>query len=384
MWRHFDVLLLAATSILTIAGVAMIRSAIGGNVNLAENVQRQAIFAAIGLVIAFITASIDYRLWAALARPIYIFTLVSLAFIAIAGQVAFGAARWFTVGTLFIQPSELAKILMILVLAEYLARNKEHVHKPRTLFRSLLIMGLPILLIFIQPDLSTGIVLGVIWMALVWAAGTPLKTLLGILAVVVLVTIVIAPVLADYFVNDYPEQRDFFIFDRIRLLRYYQMDRIANFLFPDPDAAYGSTYNVNQAKISIGSGGLLGKGYAHGSQVQLRFLKVRHTDFIFSAMAEEFGFVGALILVMLLMFIIYRALLAAQKARDTFGALICYGVAFLLLFQGAFNIGMNLNLFPVSGLPLPFFSYGGSSLLTSLIGIGLVESVILRHKPIEL
>lgn len=384
IWRHFDVPLLAATSLLTIAGVAMIRSAIGGNLNLAENVQRQAIFAVIGLVVAFLTAAIDYRLWAALARPLYITTMISLALISIAGQVAFGSSRWFTVGTLFVQPSELAKITMILVLAEFLARNKDRLDKPRVFLRSILIMGLPILLIFIQPDLSTGIVLGVIWMALVWAAGTPLKMLLAVLVSAVLITAIIAAPLANYFVNDYPQERDFTVFGGVRLLRFYQMDRIANFIFPDPEARYGSTYNVDQAKISIGSGGLFGQGYGHGSQVQLRFLKVRHTDFIFSAMAEEFGFVGALGLLLVLMFIIYRALRTAQMARDTFGALICYGVAFLLLFQGAFNVGMNLNLFPVSGLPLPFFSYGGSSLLTSLIGIGLVESVILRHKPIEL
>jgi rod shape determining protein RodA len=159
---------------------------------------------------------------------------------------------------------------------------------------------------------------------------------------------------------------------------------VITFLFPDPEAQFGATYNVNQALVSIGSGGWFGQGYGHGTQVQLRFLKVRHTDFIFSAMSEEFGFVGALIFMALLLFIIIRCLRAARMARDTFGSLICYGVAILLFFQGAFNIGMNLNLFPVSGLPLPFLSYGGSSLLASLLGIGLVESVILRYKQIEL
>jgi rod shape determining protein RodA len=269
IWRHFDVPLLAATSMLTIAGVAMIRSAIGGNLNLAENVQRQAIFAAIGLVVAFLTAAIDYRLWAALARPLYITTIISLALIAIAGQVAFGSSRWFTVGTLFVQPSELAKITMILVLAEFLARNKEGLHKPRIFIRSMLIMGLPVLLIFIQPDLSTGIVLGVIWMALVWAAGTPLKMLLAVVVIALVITIIIAPPLANYFVNDYPAGRDFTLFGNIRLLRHYQMDRVANFIFPDPEARYGSTYNVDQAKISIGSGGLFGQGYGHGSTAAL-------------------------------------------------------------------------------------------------------------------
>ena len=142
--------------------------------------------------------------------------------------------------------------------------------------------------------------------------------------------------------------------------------------------------NVEQALISIGSGGLLGQGYGSGTQVQLRFLKVRHTDFIFSSMSQEFGFIGAIVFLLLIMFVIYRCLRAARMARDGFGSLICYGVAILLLFQASFNVGMNMNLLPVSGLPLPFLSQGGSSLLTTLLGIGLVESVILRHKRIEL
>jgi rod shape determining protein RodA len=162
------------------------------------------------------------------------------------------------------------------------------------------------------------------------------------------------------------------------------MTRVVNFLFPNPEESFGNIYNVEQARIAIGSGGLFGQGYGSGTQVQLRFLKVRHTDFIFSAMSQEFGFTGAVIFLLLLMFVIYRCLRAAATARDLFGSLICYGVAVLLLFQGSFNVGMNLNLFPVSGLPLPFLSYGGSSLLTSLLGIGLVESVRLRHKRIEL
>ncbi|MEJ2562438.1 MAG: FtsW/RodA/SpoVE family cell cycle protein [Anaerolineales bacterium] len=300
IWRHFDVWLLAAVAVLTIAGIAMISSAIAGNQELAESPSRQTLFAVVGFVVVLLTAAIDYRFWSTFSRPIYILTIALLGLIAAAGVVGFGSARWFRVGTTTVQPSELAKIFMILVLA-------------------------------------------------------------------ILVTIVLLlPILA------WP------------LLQPYQQARVVTFLFPDPEANYGATYNVNQARIAIGSGGFSGKGYGNGTQVQLRFLKVRHTDFIFSAMSEEFGFVGAAILLLLFMFIIFRCLRAASMARDTFGALICYGVAILLFFQGAFNIGVNLNIFPVSGLPLPFFSYGGSSLLTSLLGIGLVESVILRHKKIEL
>jgi rod shape determining protein RodA len=378
IWRHFDIWLLAAVAILTIVGVAIIRSAIGGNVNLAESVPRQAIYGAIGLAVVLMAAAIDYRLWSALSRPLYIFILIFLALIPIIGFVGFGAARWFDIGIVLIQPSEVAKIIMILVLADYLARHKHEINQIKTVVRSALLIAIPSLLVFIQPDLSTAIVLAVIWLALVWAVGIPLRRIAVFIGILFAVILVFLPLLGNYFQVDYLEGNDFFF------IKNYQMKRIVTFLFPDPEEQFGETYNVNQALISIGSGGLIGKGYLHGTQVQLRFLKVRHTDFIFSAMSEEFGFVGALIFILLLTFILIRCLRAARMARDTYGALICYGVVILLFFQGAFNIGMNLNIFPVSGLPLPFLSYGGSSLLASLLGIGLVESVILRHKQIEL
>ncbi|MCH7588809.1 MAG: rod shape-determining protein RodA [Chloroflexi bacterium] len=378
MWRHFDVWLLASVALLTIAGVAMIRSAIAGNETLAQNVPRQAIFGVVGLAIVVLTAAVDYRIWAALSRPMYIIILIFLALIPIAGRVGFGSARWFTVGILNIQPSELAKIITILVLAAYFARQKYEVQSTKILPRSLLLVFLPASLVLIQPDLSTAIVLVVLWLAMVWAVGLSLKTI-GIFVLIGLVALlVLAPFLANYFTVDYPQEEDFFF------LQHYQMQRVANFLFPDPQERFGASYNIQQALISIGSGGWLGQGYGHGTQVQLRFLKVRHTDFIFSAMAAEFGFIGALGFLVILMLVVHRCLRAARIARDLFGALICYGVAFLIFFQSAFNVGMNLNVFPVSGIPLPFFSYGGSSLISSLLGIGLVESVILRHKRIEL
>jgi rod shape determining protein RodA len=378
IWRHFDIWLLAAVALMTIAGVAMIQSAIGGNVNLLQLVPRQAIYAGIGLVVVLIVAAIDYRLWAALANPLYVITLALLALIATAGFVGFGSARWFNVGIAYIQPSELAKIFMIIVLARYFSAHQLELDRMGTILRSLVLVGLPALLIFIQPDLSTAIVVLVIWFAQAWAAGIRLRHLAILVGVGLAIALVVLPFMASYFIHGYPQGADF------SFLKHYQMERIITFLFPDPNVQHGASYNVNQALISIGSGGLLGQGYGHGTQVQLRFLKVRHTDFIFSAMSEEFGFVGAVALILVLLFVIHRCLRAAGMARDTFGALICYSVAILLFFQGAFNIGMNLNLFPVSGLPLPFFSYGGSSLVANLFGIGLVESVMLRHKQIEL
>ena len=151
----------------------------------------------------------------------------------------------------------------------------------------------------------------------------------------------------------------------------YQQQRIANFIVPDKNATFGATYNVSQALIAIGSGGVFGKGYGHGTQTQLRFLKVRHTDFIFSAISEEFGLVGSILVVIIIVLVIWRCLRAAQKARDVAGMNIAYGVATLIFFQGMVNIGVNLNIVPVSGLPLPFISYGGSGLTSLMLGIGL-------------
>lgn len=359
-WRHFDVWLLAAVSVLTIWGVALIQSAIGGNVHLAELVPRQAIYAAIGLVVAMLAAAIDYRVWSALARPIYLATIALLAFIPAAGFVGFGAARWFNVGIAYVQPSEVAKVTMILVLGHYFARNQEAIGQGKTVVRSLLLVAVPAMLIFSQPDLKTTVILGVVWVGLAWLAGLRTQHLAILLAVGALLPFLAWP-----------------------LLQPYQQARVVQFLFPDPEAHYGATYNVNQALIAIGNGGWFGQGYGSGTQVQLRFLKVRHTDFIFSVLSEEFGFVGAVTALLLLGFVIFRCFRAARLARDTFGGLICYGVGMLLLLQVTFNVGMNLNLLPASGLTLPFLSYGGSSLVASLLGIGLVESVVLRQKRIE-
>lgn len=361
-WRHFDFLLLGAVAVLVIIGITMIRSAVAGNIELAELdlVQRQLIFAVVGFVVIILTASIDYHLWSSISRTLYVGMFGLLAVLSIVGAAVFGSARWFDTGLVLIQPSELAKIVMILVLADYFARNNEKLHDMRWVLRSLLLTMGVVGWILLQPNLSTSIVIIVIWFALLWAAGLRLKHLIAFTAAGIVLPIAAWPFLVDY-----------------------QQARIMNFLFPDLTARHGEIYNIQQALISIGSGGWFGQGYGSGSQVQLRFLKVRWSDFIFSAMAEEFGFIGVLVIMFLLLFVIYRCLRAARLARDTFGALIAYGVATLIAFQAVVNIGVNLNLMPATGLTLPFVSYGGSSLLSALLGIGLVESVILRYKALE-
>lgn len=374
-WRHFDFWLLGAVALLTLFGIVMIRSAIAGNIELIEQntVQKQIIFALTGFVVIMIVSTIDYKLLAALSRPIYFLTIVSLVVLNLVGGILFGSARWFRVGPILIQPSELAKIVIILVLANFLARHGEKIHDLKWVARSfLLTLGL-VIWILLQPDLSTSIVIFVIWFALIWIAGLQTKYVIIASGMGILLLGISLPLML---ITYNPENTE-------GLIKPYQVERIINFLFPDPEARFGAIYNVQQALVSIGSGGWLGKGYESGTQVQLRFLKVRHSDFIFSALAEEFGFVGTIIVLGLLFFIIVRCIRAARLASDTFGALIAYGVAVVLSFQAVVNIGMNLQLVPVTGLPLPFVSYGGSSLLSMLLGIGLVESILLRHKELE-
>ena len=374
-WRHFDFWLLGAVALLTIFGVTMIRSAIAGNTELIEGntVQKQIIFAVSGFVVMMLMAVFDYRLLSALSRPLYFLTAGLLAALNAVGGALFGSARWFRLGPILIQPSELAKIVMIIFLADFFTQNQTDIGRVRTIVRSFIwTMGL-VVWIILQPDLSTSIVILVIWGALLWAAGLELKHM--IIAGTAGLILVIAGTV--FMIATYDPEND------TGLIKAYQVERVLNFLAPEEDARYGSNYNVQQALISIGSGGWFGQGYESGSQVQLRFLKVRHSDFIFSALSQEFGFAGVVFVLSLLFFVIWRVLRAARLAGDTFGALICYGVATLLTFQTIVNVGMNLRLLPVTGLVLPFVSYGGSSLLSMLTGIGLVESVILRHKSLE-
>lgn len=340
----------------------MIRSAIAGNEVLAELVTRQSIYVALGLVIILATALIDYHYWASLTRMMYIGTIVFLVVIFVIGEVQFGSARRIDTGLFFIQPSELAKVILILVLADYFARHQGEKHDLGWIVRSFLMTFGVVIWILLQPNLSTSIVMLVLWFSLLWITGLPPKYLLFFGGLAAIGFVIFLVLLASGV--------------KIPFIQDYQLARVVNFLFPDPNARHGETYNVEQALITIGSGGWFGEGYGHSSQVQLRFLKVRHTDFIFSAMAAEFGFVGTVLVMALLIFVIIRCFRAARLATDRFGALIAYGFAVLLFFQTSVNIGVNLNIIPVTGLTLPFVSYGGSSLISLVIGIGLVESVV--------
>jgi rod shape determining protein RodA len=361
-WQRFDLLLFAVVLLLCIFGVALISTAIAGNPTLEDHPQRQAIFLGIGLVVLFLVASFDYHIWTTLSKPFYALVALLLLVVFVIGGARFGAARWLETGLVTIQPSELAKIAIILALASYFSANIERINNWLTIGRSLIITLGIVIWILLQPNLSTSIVIFVLWAAMLWISGLEPRYILIMLGAALFF-------LTISFLLDFPYLAD------------YQKARFTNFLQPDENARHGETYNVEQALISIGSGGWFGNGYGQGSQVQLRFLKIRHNDFIFSVLAHEFGFVGTVIVVAGLVFVILRCFKVAQNAPDAYGALIAYGFGVLMGFQTIVNIGVNLRLLPVTGLTLPFISYGGSSLVSMLLGIGLVQNVHMRSQP---
>jgi rod shape determining protein RodA len=355
IWRNFDFVLLAATVLLIAFGVAMIYSATLDTPDLQDLPRRQATWALVGLALLLLVAAIDYRFLESLQKPLYALTIASLLLVLSVGQVTHGAQRWLS-GSSF-QPSELAKVLVIVTLARLLAHREKEIGRFHYILISIIHVAVPMGLIYLQPHLGTVIVLAVVWLIMVLMAGMRLLHL-GILGFVG----VLSTPLIWFSRKDYMQRR------------------LLLFINPAQDPA--ARYNIDQALISIGSGGWLGKGFTSGSQSQLHFLRVRHTDFIFSVIGEEMGFAGALVLFVLFGIVLWRILRAASLARDSFGRLITCGVAALIFFQGLVNIGMNLGLLPVIGIPLPFISAGGSSLITLLLAEGLVQSVVMRHKKI--
>lgn len=361
LWRNFDVVLFGTVLVLIIYGVLMIRSATldAVDTDLISRVPRQIQYTIFGMVVFFVTAALDYRLLAALQPYIYGFLVFLLGLVAVLGQVgAAGAQRWLTVG-LPVQPSELAKILLVVCLAQHLQRQYSKLNSLQTVFISLGYVGLPVAFIFLQPSLGITILIMFTWLVMIWGAGLRLRHIALFLALGLFGLPILWGSMEDY-----------------------QRSRIFTFLGAcnDLEDRSDACYNIVQAQISIGSGGAFGKGYASGTQSRYRFLRVRHTDFIFSVIAEELGFVGATLVFVLIGVVLWRIIRAAALARDALGSLLCYGIAAIIFFQTVVSTGMNLSMLPVTGLTLPFISSGGSSLMTLLFGMGLVQSVNMRRE----
>lgn len=360
--QHFDLWLLGATVLLMLYGIIMIYSATYLSGESDQNLWdsffgRQIIYALAGLGLMFLVTIADYRYLENLYHPLYILTLLSLLLIRVVGRTSFGAQRWLGIGRF--QPSELAKLLIIIALAKYLSDRGPSIKRFPQLLISLIYVAIPMVLIYLQPDLGTALILGVIWVVMVLMAGARLRHL----AILALLGVLGMPLI--WF-----------------SLKGYMRERIIIFFNPQHDLL-GVGYNINQARIAVGSGGWWGQGFGSGSQSQLHFLRVRPTDYIFSVLGEELGFVGVMILLFLLGIVLFRILRVADLAGDDFGKLIACGVATVIAFQALVNIGMNIGLIPAAGTSLPFMSYGGSGLITLLLAEGVVQSILLRHRKLE-
>ena len=360
--RHFDFLLMAAALALAGYGLALIYSgslpSYGGSSEVLRHpVTRQGAFALAGLAAAILMTRLDYRVLGYTAVGLYLSTLAALIFVLVVGEPAYGSRRWIEVAGTQIQPSEVGKLALIIVLAKFLSDRQEQVKEPRVFLASLAIALLPAGLVFAEPDLGSAVIFVAIWLGMVIVAGARASHLLR---------------LGGAFLASLP-------FVLLAGLADYQRERLTIFLDPHQDAL-GSGFNVLQAEISIGSGGLLGKGFTQGTQTQLDYLRTQTTDYVFSVLGEELGFVGALLLFGLFVLLLFRGLHSATVARDVFGRLLATGVVVFILFQVFINVGVNVRLLPVTGIPLPFVSQGGSSLVTLFLAVGILESIVLRHR----
>lgn len=360
-WRHFDGQLLLYVLLLISVGIVMGYSA-GFNdaaqtAGMSQTV-KTLIWAAIGLIGFFVVASIDYHWLRTLAVPIYLAVQVLLTVTMLIGTNLFGAQMSVTVAGLDFQLSEVSKVLMIGVLAAYLAGRRERIGRLSTILVAGALMSIPTFLVFRQPDLGTALVFVGILVGMLFMSGASLGWM-GLFGAAIVGTAPIA----------------------VSLLQEYQRQRLFCFLDPYADAQ-GACYQLVQALNAVGSGGWLGRGLTVGGESQRGYIPVQSTDFIFTVVAEDLGFAGSMMVLALFGLLVWRIVLIGWQARDAFGMMIAMGLATMILVQLLINVGMVLGIMPVTGIPLPFVTYGGSSLISLLFGMGILQSIRMRsHKP---
>ena len=361
-FRHVDVVLLAAVAAITGLGLLMIYSSTRGRQSSAGLdpgyfLKRQALFVAVGIVVLVLVTLVDYQMLRDMAPAIYgLSVLALLLVVSPLGTNNRGAQAWFQIGPYQLQPAEFGKLALILALAAYCAVHSDDLDTGR-LATVLGIAALPLALIYLQPDVGTGMVFVAALMAIVLVGGASSRQIL-ILSLIGLTGIVLVLELG--------------------VLKQYQEERLAAFLDPQEDVQR-TAYNLNQSKTAIANGGVGGKGLFQGTQTNLSFVPEQHTDFIFTAVGEELGFVGAATLLGLFGVVMWRTWRAAAMAKDQFGTLVCAGVLAMLVFQVFENVGMTMGITPIAGIPLPFMSYGGSSIIAAFAAIGLVLNVQMRR-----
>ena len=364
----FDWILVLATMTVATIGVVMVYTATRGSL-LAQGedprtfLKKQGLFVVLGFVTMVVVAVVDYRRLEQLATLAYWLIVLALLGVFVVGSSAQGAARWFSIGPLQLQPSEFAVLALILAVAAYCARRDADGLAWRDVFRLLIMAGIPIVLVLLQPDLGTAIIMVIVLLVMLAVAGLPIRILVMLLVTTALVALVAI---------------------EGGFLHHYQIARLTTFLNPSAHSSnpyvQSTIYNTQQAKIAIGSGGLFGSGIGHGAQTNLGYVPEQQTDFIFTAVAEQLGFIGSVGVLALLGVIAWRVLHAAVVSRDTFGRLICAGLFAFIAFSVFQNAGMTMGIMPITGIPLPFVSYGGTAVLVFFGAVGLALSVGARRK----
>lgn len=357
-WKNFDWIIFAPIFLLVVFGLLEIYSVALGQENVDFiNFKKQLFFAAMGFFLLFVFAFWSSSVWKNLSPYLYWLGALLLLILFIFGHSIRGHQSWFALGGFKLQPVEFAKIILILFLSKFFSDLATRVKQLRHFVYSALAAGIFIVLVLLQPDLGSALILGSIWLIIVIAAGFNRRYFL----IVGLILAVVS------------------IFSWFFLLQDYQKERLFTFLNPTSDALE-SGYNISQAMIAIGSGGLTGQGIGFGSQSQLKFLPEAHTDFIFSVVAEELGFLGVSLILAFYFIFFFRCFKVMKKINNDFGLYFLIGGAGLIFIQMFINIGMNMGIMPVVGLPLPFISYGGSSLISLLILVGMIENIIIKSR----
>jgi rod shape determining protein RodA len=369
--RTLDYILLAVAWVIIIYGLIAISSATHvtnpSGADAFYFVKRQIIWALLGLAVAIFFMGWRYEELPRYATVLYVVNLLLLAAVLFMGHTALGAQRWIKLGPFLLQPSEFAKFVIIITLANFLARREDRLARLRDLLPVFLYVGLPLLLILKQPDLGTSLVFVAVTFSMLYMAGVRAATLLSLGGAGFLG--VCGWIWAHLHYGAWIP------------LKEYQIVRLTIFLDPWQDWQ-GAGYHMIQSQIALGSGGLWGRGLFNGTQNQLNFLPEQHTDFIFSVVGEELGFVGAVVLLVLYYLLLFRAIKIAAVAKDSFGRLLATGIVAMFVFHILVNIGMTMGIMPVTGIPLPLFSYGGSAMLTNLAAIGLLENIYARRQKI--
>jgi rod shape determining protein RodA len=362
--RRFDWVLMAAAAALIGYGLWVVdgitRFDVPGDAN--HFVTRQAIAAALGVcglvTAAFVPLDLVQRYWKAL----YVATLALMVVVFVAAETIRGSKRWIDLGVIQFQPSELGKVLFVLALAGFVVERAGRITKWRTIFSAIGLGAVPIMLVFVQPDLGTALVYAAALFAVLFFAGVRWRQLATLLLVTVVTTLSVLwwlPALG------------------IEVLKPYQTDRLTVLLNPDHDPS-GATWNVNQSITAIGSGGLSGRGVVDASQTRLDYLPEHATDFAFASLGEQRGFVGSAILLLLYLLVVWRGLRVVTVAGDLYGAVVAGGLVFAFLFQVFVNVGMTMGVAPVTGIPLPFIAVGGTSMVANLALIGVLQGIHAR------